>query len=154
MPVERDMSPGVQPVSIGFVIAAWCIKALSAHTSTPNKSRVNRLLYRETDNGGMKTVNPSGHKVMNYYFCKVANKEESLDQLLRQFFFFFPPEVTDSLPWRFSAIKRIVCILSMFHVFAIQPQPLSSLGFLLPKIMRKNLRIATVSGPFNLLSVS
>lgn len=89
MPVERDMSPGVQPVSIGFVIAAWCIKALSAHTSTLNKSRVNRLLYRETDNGGMKTVNPSGHKVMNYYFCKVANKEESLDQLLRQFFFFF-----------------------------------------------------------------
>lgn len=88
MAVERDMSPGVQAVSIGFVIAAWCIKALSAHTSTPNKSRVNRLLYRETDNGWMKTVNPSGHKVMNYYCCKVANKEERLDQLLRHNLFF------------------------------------------------------------------
>lgn len=67
---------------------------MSAHTITLNKSQVSRLLYREIDNGGMKTVNPSAHKVMNYCCCKVANKSECLDQLLKQFI--FSPEGTDN----------------------------------------------------------
>lgn len=84
-----NMSSGVQSVSQRFVIAAWRIKALSTHTVTLNKSQVNRLSYRETNNGGLKTVNPSGHKVMNYYCCKVSNKEKSLDQLLKPNVYFF-----------------------------------------------------------------
>jgi len=76
------------------LLAAWWIKALRAHTVTLNKSQVKRLSYSDINNGGMKTVNPSGHKVMNYYCCKVANKEESLDQLLKQF---FSPEGTNNL---------------------------------------------------------
>lgn len=74
----KNMWYGVQPVSTWFVIAA----------------QVNWLLYREIDNGGMKTVNPSGHKIMNYCCYKVANKDECLDQLLKQFIFLLKAQTT------------------------------------------------------------
>ena len=127
------MPSGVQLVSMWFVIAAWCIKALSAHTVTLNKSQVNRLLYRETDNGGMKTVNPSGHKVMNYYCCKVVDKEESLDQLLRHNLFFLLKSQTAWL----DASLQLKGLFVFFLCFTSLQSNLShsqSIGLLLPKI--------------------
>lgn len=137
MPAEMNMPSGVQPVSTCFVIAAWWIKALSAHTVTLNKSQLNRLSYRETNNGGMKTVNPSGHKVMNYYCCKVANKEESLDQLLKQFFFFLLKAQTASL----DASLQLKGLFVSFPCFTsvIQPQPFPKHWLALTKDNEENL---------------
>lgn len=71
---QQYLISGIQPMSNGFIIAAWWIKALRPYPLTPNKSQVNRLAYRCTDAGGTETLNPSGYWVMNYS-CKVAKKE-------------------------------------------------------------------------------
>lgn len=109
-------------MSMRFVTAVWWIKALSARTVTPNKSQVNRLSYRDTANGRMKTVNPSGHKVINYCCCNVANKEECLTQLLRHNLFFCWKSQPGLM---LLSIKRTVCILSIFYHFTIQSQTFS-----------------------------
>lgn len=59
-----NVPSGVQPMSNGFIITAWWIKALRAYLLTLNKSQVNRLSYRYPDTGGVETLNPSGYWVM------------------------------------------------------------------------------------------
>lgn len=149
MLLEMVKQSVLQPVSERFAVAAWRIKALSAHSFTLNKSQVNRLSYRQISNREIKMVNPSGHKFMSYCCSKVANKEQSLDKLLKIYIYILFLLNTHSLSWCFSSVKRFICILSVSNIFVIQSQPFLGTGLILVKVTKKSLLTSIITGPCN-----
>lgn len=145
-----NLPSGVQPVSNGFIITAWWIKALRAYPLTGSKSQVNRLSYRYTDTGGMETLNPSGYWVMNYS-CKVAKKEHFGSIFMTSFI--FSPEIT---VWLDSSLqlKRLFAAFQCFTSLQTSLSHSKSSGLLLSKLNKKSLWTSIVSETCNLLSDS